>query len=312
MAGKVTAGPVGSALARRFLAAETGEVMGVYGAACYFRFPDGEVGMLCDRACGTISFAVGVPDCRRLLAGISLTPGMAVRLTPVGLHVPKAEWFLPLMSGALTPLPPRPMPVLVPPQALARSLARGEALLWAHPRGVLKALLNLSPGLFGDAGIPPETANIYSRTAWQPLSLLWDGYLAANEAAVSAALERLLGLGPGLTPSMDDFLCGLFAMLHRLEQAGASSGAVGLLSAALYEAAARRTSAISAAYVRATVTCGELEPLWDAADALLTGAEPQPLARLAAVGGSSGADMLTGLLCAGKWILPQYNVGINA
>lgn len=115
-----------------------------------------------------------------------------------------------------------------------------------------------------------------------------------DEACLHAV--SMLGLGPGLTPSGDDFLVGLFAVLNvtgspchgwldggaqALAHAGDATNTISL--AALTAAAAGRVRESIAALI----------------DALLHGTPAtlvQPLRRVLAIGATSGADLIAGIL----------------
>lgn len=118
-----------------------------------------------------------------------------------------------------------------------------------------------------------------------------------DAAAAARTGEALLGLGPGLTPSGDDFVGGvLFA--RRLV---APEDRVWAAAAAdLVERAHLRTHPISAALLADLAHAEGHEPLHDLIDALADGGAPdrvrRAVDRLAALGHSSGWDILTGVL----------------
>jgi hypothetical protein len=122
----------------------------------------------------------------------------------------------------------------------------------------------------------------------------------AEGARPEPPVARLLGRGPGLTPTGDDVLAGALVCLAAL---GAPAAAP--LGAAVTEAAPDATTAVSAALLRHAAR-GECVPeLADLLDAVASGgADPAtgPLPRAAgallAVGHCSGAGLLHGVLVA--------------
>lgn len=111
------------------------------------------------------------------------------------------------------------------------------------------------------------------------------------------AVERLIGLGPGLTPSGDDFLGG--AMIA-LSMSGHGEHAAALAEPAL-AAAADRTNRISRAHLRAAAKGLGADALHRCIDALARGdgeALGWALKRLDAIGHSSGWDALAGAISA--------------
>ena len=140
--------------------------------------------------------------------------------------------------------------------------------------------------------------------------------------AASAALVALLGLGPGLTPSGDDVVCGILAGLawmastllvneygainrasttNRLPEAARTQLIIAGLIQAVNEAAPARTNRISTALLRHAATGLLYAPAMDLSAALLAGdpvAVSEPAQRLLAIGHTSGADLAIGTLFA--------------
>jgi len=123
------------------------------------------------------------------------------------------------------------------------------------------------------------------------------GVLAAGWAGDTDALRRgvrrLAGLGVGLTPAGDDFLAGLMLRAW-LVHPGPED-----FCRLVVEAAAPRTTALSAAFLRAAAR-GECSAAWHALLATLAGGGPGSLDKavrgVVAHGHTSGADTLAGFL----------------
>ena len=126
----------------------------------------------------------------------------------------------------------------------------------------------------------------------QPALEAIDRWLVGN--ALGAEVAQLIGLGPGLTPSGDDYLGGVMVALHALGR--------GMQSAALWRwlepRLAERTSAISAAHLAAAAAGEAHEALHACLEELFKPASSWDgaLVRLAAVGHGSGWDGLAGVL----------------
>jgi len=124
---------------------------------------------------------------------------------------------------------------------------------------------------------------------------------ADDPAAAAAVATELLGLGPGLTPSGDDYVGGVFFARALLARAGACDGAAWRAAAALVLDGARgRTHPISIALLGDMLDGQAHAPLHDLARALAAGA-PRDVAlgaarRVVAIGHSSGWDMLAGFV----------------
>lgn len=109
-------------------------------------------------------------------------------------------------------------------------------------------------------------------------------------------VNALIGLGQGLTPSGDDFLCGLLVALH-LPQSPFAARLRDMRAAVL--AALGATHAVSAAFLRDAAAAEVGAPLQDFLDALGgTRAIAPAIAALTALGQRSGYDILSGILAA--------------
>lgn len=140
---------------------------------------------------------------------------------------------------------------------------------------------------------PRETVLAAARSASYALKAGWAGELARLQEGAG----QLAGLGGGLTPGGDDFLCG--AMLW----AWVAHPRPGSFCRAIVKAAAPLTTTLSAAFLWAAAR-GECSAAWHLLlDALAQGADAG-IARVAqdvlVHGATSGADALAGFLWAGK------------
>ena len=130
-------------------------------------------------------------------------------------------------------------------------------------------------------------------TAKRAIEALREGW-AGDLARLQEGAAGLAGLGGGLTPAGDDFLAGamLWSWLAHPDP--------GRFCQILVEAAAPRTTTLSAAFLRAAAR-GECSAAWHRLLlALSKGAEEEIRAAVRGVlahGASSGADSLTGFLC---------------
>ena len=113
------------------------------------------------------------------------------------------------------------------------------------------------------------------------------------------AAAKLIGLGRGLTPSGDDFLCGFFAVLN----------ARGVLAVPLREKVydnLDRTTLISAAYLKAVLGRRYFTVYDRAVRAIFTDGDfKEDVDFILSMGASSGTDTLVGMLTAAKMIKKQ-------
>ena len=150
---------------------------------------------------------------------------------------------------------------------------------------------SLDRGLLSEARVPEQglgclivgQQNALSMHA-QPALEAIDRWLIGNSLGAEAA--QLVGLGPGLTPSGDDYFGGVLVALHALRRASQAESLWRWLEPQLVG----RTSAISAAHL-AAAAAGQAH---EALHAVLAGAPD--LERLDAVGHCSGWDGLAGAM----------------
>jgi len=171
--------------------------------------------------------------------------------------------------------------------ASSHPLAMEAADAWAPSRRPLAIvpLGDADPPAEGLGGLLVGRRDSLAERA-QPALAALDRWLGG--ASLDAAAEQLIGLGPGLTPSGDDYFAG---MLVALRAAGSGAQAE-LLWRWLQPRLADRTSALSAAYLAAAAAGEAHEALHDCLGG--AGESRARLARLAAVGHCSGWDALAG------------------
>lgn len=157
----------------------------------------------------------------------------------------------------------------------------------------------LAPLAFGDG--EPGSLSPVAGTAL-PAHRLMSGWLRQVAVGIDAPLPeesvcRLLGLGPGLTPSGDDYLGGMMIALH----AFGCREAVNRLFAVIDREAPRRTNRISGAHLAAARQGWGAAPLHEILNRLVTETDVPVSSLIHAVdriGHTSGWDALTGILTA--------------
>ncbi len=135
------------------------------------------------------------------------------------------------------------------------------------------------------------------------ISLNRGGARDALEKLVSgdfSAAKRLVGLGRGLTPSGDDFLCGFCSLLRALCAPETEEFCTCVRDSLC------RTTDISAAYLNAVLD-GEYFTIYDRAVRALTADEPfeANCDFVLEMGASSGSDTMLGVIYAAEMILKK-------
>jgi hypothetical protein len=199
--------------------------------------------------------------------------GLAIELGDAEIWEPRPDWpALRAHAGAIATR----LPML---RALSLERAPADSLL---------ALMHEVPR----QNRPSEAVLDAAQSAANALQGGWSGHPARLREGAS----QMAGLGPGLTPGGDDFLCGtmLWAWLaHSRPDA---------FCRAIAETAAPRTTTLSAAFLWAAAR-GECSAAWHALlDALAEGNDAgmaQAAQTVLTHGATSGADALAGFLWAG-------------
>jgi hypothetical protein len=140
-----------------------------------------------------------------------------------------------------------------------------------------------------------EQESAFERVARPRVERLRAWMTARPSASACAPPVDLLGLGPGLTPSGDDLLCGMLVALHAVGETDRAHA----LYAEIARAAPCSTSPISAAFLRAAAEGLGCEALHAAIAAILEGQSEALAGRIEAlgrVGHTSGWDALAGAL----------------
>ncbi len=265
-----------------------GEVTGCFSAGCYLRMEQG-LYMIHDVSYGAVPFGIAVEDVRALLAEAGPVPGSAVTA---------GEGELTFESPALrVRLAPRvERPARETPSTDTNLAAECVLrILDSTDHGCVKGLCAEEKAL--RRGETPHFDDLYCRVAARGLAKFLPALAANDPAGMEAGLMGFVGLGLGLTPSMDDFLTGFLYASHVLAEAGRELPYLTTLPALVKTVAEARTSEISAAYLHAAADNDYFSIVEDTAIALLWG-DKETARDILRVGSNSGADILTGMFFA--------------
>lgn len=248
----------------------------------------------------------------RPVLGSPRRPARVLAVFPVGVYLEVDTEVQPsviaVVTGAATRLPNSVLPACpLPDLTVGDEAAVGERVIdlgplrlsvrrWWDPAPPLG---RLEPDRLRDAAVllrDPPGAGLAGHGA---VDLLAASCAAGRLPGMVTAAERLVGLGPGLTPSGDDVLAGLLVALRHLGTAARAGRAVWLadrLAEAVTSAARTRTTPLSATLLHCAAR-GEASP--EVIDVLRGVAGRQPLEpalrRLHRLGHTSGADLAQGI-----------------
>jgi uncharacterized protein DUF2877 len=106
------------------------------------------------------------------------------------------------------------------------------------------------------------------------------------------AVQGLIGLGPGLTPSGDDFLLGALAVLAAIGESAAHAA----MARAILDALPGLTTSLSGCFLRAAAAGHVGENLHRVVSSIMTDRLDAAVAAAGKIGHSSGWDMMAGIL----------------
>jgi len=152
--------------------------------------------------------------------------------------------------------------------------------------------------------LPSKSGSRWWEKAAQPIQVVLLGLESHDQDLLRKGSARLGGLGPGLTPSGDDFLAGVMHAVWALMPVETAEGLCDVVS----DAACPGTSRFSAAYLKAAAR-GEAAANWQALLNALIGRDSHTLERAAhaliAYGHTSGKDALSGFVLGARHLLAR-------
>ena len=298
-------------VAHRWLERELSEarVQAVFRRACHLVTADGRlIVLLAVPRRGPTNIVV--PGLRGSLD--SVRDGYRASLASQALVISDARLSIDLVDVPVwLGLPPPSIPVADAEVRQSRVVTAAALAEEKGVQGLVGLLPRLVPGILGGLAKLPTAATNPTTTTWASVS---DQALAAIGGLSRAArrrtaddfyveASRLIGLGPGLTPSGDDFLTGL--LLALLYAGRASNGDVEWVRMAgewLAHAAVGRTTLVSEQQLWLAAR-GETDEIVGSAIMVMLWGEDRlrtAIEDLLAVGSTSGGDMLTGICVASE------------
>lgn len=277
-------------LLRRFYSGEELELVGAFSEGVYFNGPCGIV-LIHDSQYGSLPFGIAVRAFSGSGRELGLVPGSKAVLSSEGLRGIGYSLQVLVSPGR----PYRSVPYMPSKESLYKLYRISLSVLGESERASLLPYC-IPPG----AEVQRDKLTDDFARAGLGHMLLFRSAIAKNDSpALPEALSGLIGLGRGLTPSFDDFLTGmLFALNYSLKTWGLELPILSELSLEITKQAARRTGVISAAYLLASAGGGDFSMLRECLEPLGTQQAMSKMRSLLLVGGSSGADMLSGMAFA--------------
>lgn len=224
----------------------------------------------------------------------ALSAGEPVLLCRERILFPRSGFTVTLDRAQVTSLSLlSPPSTLQQPHPAAAEALRETILTRGKPEGFAPLLTML------EASPSPLPDNPYVRYAADRIPALFAALRQRDTEAAGEAAYSIAGCGIGLTPSADDFLCGVMASVLASAIARGEQNEWLPITAAMAKRAAPRTNLISAAFLR-QAACGQLSSdvltlIRALYSSVLSLRLPSAAMNVIAFGETSGTDILTGI-----------------
>ena len=285
-----------------------GRVAAVFRSSCHVVGADGRVACIVDRRLGNgpVNICVELPD-GLTMEDLDIEPGDP--LTRVRGHLRLGDRMVLDLSGSQRWTPPPMGPRAGPAEVRRRVRALCGRLGPSAPDEGLAPMALLAEGLAWDRTIQPGPATPVTAAALPRVRSLARGLLWLDTPLVHASVAGLIGLGPGLTPSGDDFLAGLLVAMTSGE-AGSAASVLGDSAAALAPDGTTALSATLLAHAAEGAGPEAAHLLLAAIFGARDGSDAEAAALSLAGGGhTSGWDTLAGLLLGIHLVLRLGDAG---
>lgn len=262
-----------------------GEVIMVNSSGVYLRF-EKQIVFLCDITWGLVPIGIAVDGFKKMAKQLCLEEGQAVTFRDNKLIFPNGTVHLQIEETISEKECPRN------PEKRYMEQAALEVAGLRKKHGISMLVESLVLGKEGDNVIQ---LNPYCAQAYPYLVRLMNALCDGAEDEIRYCVDKMLGLGTGLTPSADDVMLGMLYVFRKIHKK--SPQAVCAFRESILEFSDSHTNQISSAYLKAIIQGAyfeRMEQVWNG----LCGMEPLDISKLTQVGSNSGTEMLLGMLVA--------------
>ena len=264
-----------------------GEILMVNSAGIYVG-TNNKVFLICDSSWGYVPAGIAIDDFRGLTNLLNLRSGEGFSYSDGLLKFSSAKLKIVAKYAS------RRIPQVLRPQKSLIEQAALELADLKKTRGL--SMLSL-PIVLEDQDTEALSVNPFCERACRGILDLLDALKNENTEKMRNAICGLLGLGVGLTPSADDVMMGMLYVFRELYDG--TGDTVRAFVDELPMLCDDLTNAVSASYIKA-IYSGDIYERADRVLGALCGEADLKIAELTEVGGSSGCEMLLGILCALK------------
>ncbi len=289
-----------------------GKIYSVHSNSFYCVFTDEQILLIHEGNYGIIPFGIAINGLNHFLAEKKLKRSMAVVCHNSNFYVPEINFVLYLSKRG--PLPSRAgenSDIVSATVVLSNLHYAINFLMHNGSKAGLGGLVYIIDDLLsGSFEEEIKNLNYFCRICYKHLSCLLVGIAEDDYQNIGDSLERLMGLGPGLTPSMDDILVGLVCTLWYVRR-NMSYKIKGLssLGKLVLSRSNLKTSLISAAYLKSAAQGENFTLIDNVIQAILNSSLRENLSssfnQLIAVGSNSGTEMFLGIILALRLVFKE-------
>lgn len=306
---KLNSKKVGSQVLDILKSNSAGKIQSVHRNSFYSHFNQ-QILLIHEDNYGLIPFGIAIKGLDQYLSYHSLKTNMVVWSDGAYLRIPEGNLEISLLDGVAKAdkNTGKSAPSLVTLTMIQANIDyAGKYLLENGSKEGLGGLAAVMDSLFsGLSRNEAELLNMLGKYCYQQLGNLLNGTIENNEQKMNDSLKKLIGLGLGLTPSMDDILVGYISTLNYLQQQSyCNIKGLSPLSKIVTSMSSRKTSRISSAYLNSAASGECYSIIDDVVYHALHQTTPDNeyrrcLNRLLNVGSNSGTEMLLGVVLAFK------------
>lgn len=271
------------------------KVFGAFSKAIYVQTPEQKLIMLHDKKCGLIPFGIGVCNFENdVIRKMNLQSGTEGIFVDGILSFERCEVSFFLREEVETGLS-----VDIPSQQERRK----KTNMWCsylakHEKGAVLPLLGIGESI---------DDNLIARMAQKPILQLCHALLTDEQTEIKNSLLGLIGLGFGLTPSLDDVLNGIQYTLQYAERNwGVTLPGTKTMTEMIQTLAIQRTNPYSATYLISMASGEHFSEFEDflGGQCFMSQEAGQ---KILEIGSSSGGDMMCGIIIALRLLEQKVN-----
>lgn len=284
-----------------------GKIFSVHANSVYCLIGNGHLVIVHDGRFGAVPFGLSVSRSSDCFDNYDIRKGMQINLSQFKFGVPETNFSIHLNSAEVW----RPRQSIPPIPSFVNARSNLDfALQYLRTKGSregLGGLITVQDDLFTGRKDTPKELNPFCQLAFYPLSNLIASIEKKDLYSLGKPLTKLIGLGLGLTPSMDDVLIGLISALYFLKDSSSYGlGFTSTLGKMIFSLSRGKTTIVSETFLK-YACLGDVYEILDNVLFALLFCSRQKLSsvidKVISMGATSGTELMVGVLIGFRLIL---------